>query len=255
MISLQVNVTMRTTDPIKLVKEIIEAHGGESYWNSLDGLDVEISVSGFLFTAKHRPFLDHVRVRASAKEPRFTFHDFPRKGLTGEMIGDEEVIIKDADGRVLDRRKQPRAAFSNLRRQLYWDDLDFIYFGGYATWNYLTAPFLFLRPGFTFEMLDPLPGEFSHWQRLRVRFPADIPTHSETQEFYFDEDLHLRRLDYEATVIGRWAHAAHLCEEYRVFGGLQAPTRRRVRPLMLGTKPLPWPVLVALDIHDIHPVF
>ena len=38
----------------------------------------------------------------------------------------------------------PRAAFRSLRRQLYWDDLDFIYFGGYATWNCLLTPFLFL---------------------------------------------------------------------------------------------------------------
>jgi len=27
------------------------------------------------------------------------------------------------------------------------DELDFIYFGGYATWNYLTAPFLLARKG------------------------------------------------------------------------------------------------------------
>jgi hypothetical protein len=28
--------------------------------------------------------------------------------------------------------------------------------------------------------------------------------------------------------------AAHLCEEYRTFDGIRAPTRRRVVPLLLG---------------------
>jgi len=245
---------MMTGEPLAFIRDIVKAHGGESYWNSLDALEAEVSVCGFLFTAKHRPVLNHVRVRASAREPRFTFHDFPLKGQTGELIGDEEVLIQDAEGNVLSRRVHPRSAFFGLRRELWWDDLDFIYFGGYAMWNYLSIPFLFLQPGFRFEMPGPLPGRQKPWQRLRVSFPENIPTHCETQDFYFDEHLHLCRMDYTAAVIGRWASAAHLCGEYKMFGKIQAPTRRRVRPLVFGTRVLPWPVLVAIDIHHIRPV-
>jgi hypothetical protein len=36
--------------------------------------------------------------------------------------------------------------------------------------------------------------------------------------------------------------------------GLMAPTRRRVRPILFGAHPLPGPILVALDIHNILPV-
>jgi hypothetical protein len=74
------------------------------------------------------------------------------------------------------------------------------------------------------------------------------------QIFYFDENWLLRRLDYVAEVVGGWAHAAHLCENYQDFNGLMAPTRRRVRPILFGDHPLPGPILVALDIHNILPV-
>jgi hypothetical protein len=230
--------------------EVIEAHGGAPYWNQLDKIEAEISASGFLFTTKRRPILDHVRVHAYAHEPRFTFFDFPLKGQESNFIGDNEVNIKDRDGRVIASRERPRMAFRGLRRQFFWDNLDFIYFGGYATWNYLTAPFLFLRPGFEFKMLEPLAGQYIPSSRLQVTFPEDIPTHSKHQIFYFDENRLLQRLDYTALVVGRWARAAHLCYDYRDFGHIKAPTRRRVRPLFFGKEPLPWPTLVSLDIHD-----
>lgn len=234
----------------KKVMEIIETHGGSRCWNSLKALDAVISARGFLFTAKHRPILNRVRVRAYAHEPRFAFYDFPVSGQTAELIGNDEARITDAEGGIASRAR-PREAFRGLRRQLYWDSLDFIYFGGYATWNYLTTPFLFLREGFQFKMLDPIPG--SHL-RLKATFPEDIPTHCREQVFYFDERLRLTRLDYTAEVVGRWAHAAHLCEGYRAFGNIKAPTRRRVFPLLVGNRPLPGPTLVAIDIHDIQAV-
>ena len=71
---------------------------------------------------------------------------------------------------------------------------------------------------------------------------------------YFDENGQLQRLDYVAEVVGGWAHAAHVCENYQDFSGLKAPTHRRARPILFGNHPLPGPVLVALDIHNILPV-
>jgi hypothetical protein len=88
--------------------------------------------------------------------------------------------------------------------------------------------------------------------RLRVTFPSALPTHCATQDFFFDEQHRLRRLDYVAEVVGGWARAAHLCEEYRDFDGFRAPTRRRVFPLLAGDRPFPFPTLVAIDIHAIR---
>ncbi len=241
-------------DPKQIVKEIIEVHGGLEYWNSLEALEAEISASGFLFTAKQRPVLKRVLMRASIREPRFSFLDYPKPGQTAELIGIKEVRIVDSNGVVLSRRENPRDAFKGLRRLFYWDDLDFIYFAGYATWGYLAIPFLLARKGVVTEILDPLPGALSGLSRIQATFPDDVPVHSTKQIFYFDDQLLLRRLDYTAEVVGGWAHAAHLCEDYRTFGRIKAPTRRRALPLLVGNTPIPGPVLVKIDVHDIRPI-
>lgn len=234
------------------LSEIVRAHGGAELWRGLAALDAVVSASGFLFTAKRRPPLKRVRMRAWAREPRFAFFDYPQPGQTAELIGTGEVRITGAEGQVIARRVDPRAAFRGLRRLVRWDDLDFVYFAGYATWNYLTTPFLFLREGFAFKLLDPGQSDPPGTIRLHATFPEDIPTHSREQVFHFDGERLLRRLDYTAEVVGGWAHAAHFCEDYRTFGGLEAPTRRRVLPLFGGERPLPGPTLVAIDVHDLR---
>jgi len=239
---------------MQIIHEAIDAHGGIEYWKSLEALDAEISAGGFLFTAKFRPLLDHVRMRAYTKEPRFSFFDFPSKGQTSELIGTDRVQILDSSGEIIAQRKDPRAAFHGIRRQFIWDDLDFIYFAGYATWNYLTTPFLLASDGFIVEALEPLKGEFSHLTRILVTFPDNIPTHSRRQIFYFNEKHLLKRLDYTAEVVGGWAHAAHFCGYYRTFGRIMAPTQRQVFPLLFGNKLLPGPTLVRIEVHDIAPV-
>jgi hypothetical protein len=243
---------MADTDVQKIVEKVIEAHGGASRWRDLEAIEAIISVRGFLFKAKRRPILNRVRVRASTREPRFTFYDYPRSGRTSVFIGNEEVRITDADHQVLVSRTEPRAAIQGLRRQLYWDALDFAYFGGYATWNYLVTPFIFLRDDFHFEIRESFSAHPGYPLQLQVEFPPDLPTHCQNQTFFFDSDYLLRRLDYTAEVISRWAYAAHTCDNYRDFGGFQFPTQRRVLPLLLWKKPLPGPVIVAIDIHEIH---
>jgi hypothetical protein len=245
---------MALVDAIKVVHEAVEAHGGMDYWNRIEALDAEISARGFLFKAKQRPVLRRVRMRAATREPRFSFFDFPKPGQTAELIGTDRVRILDNEGKIIAQRENPRAAFRGLRRLVYWDDLDFTYFGGYATWNYLTAPFLLIRKGFVIEALPPLPGLLASFTRLAVSFPEDLPSHSRKQIFYFDDERLLRRLDYTAEVVGGWAHAAHLCEEYRTFDGIKAPTRRRALPLPFGNDPLPGPKLVELEVHNIQPI-
>ena len=241
-------------DGREVVEKVVDAHGGAARWHSLEAVEAVISVRGFLFAIKRRPILDRIRVRASIHEPKFVFYGYPRAGRNSVFVGNEEVCITSGDNQVLVSRQQPRAAFRHFRQQLYWDALDFTYFGGYATWNYLVTPFLFLKKNIRFEELEPLPSDSEYLPRLRVSFPEGFPTHCQKQIFYFDRNYHLRRLDYTAEVISRWARGAHYCDNYQDFEGFKVPTKRRVYPLFVGSRRLPGPIIVALDIHDFRPI-
>lgn len=227
---------------------IFDAHGGLDYWRSLSSLDVEMSARGFLFTAKRVAPQSHARLTIDVREPRVVLHDYPAAGHRAVLHGGRRVEILDGAGAVLDARSNPRQAFSH-GRLLHWDAIDFAYFCGYAMWNYLTLPFLLARPGVTANAPEPQAAG----TRLRVTYPDDIPTHSPTQDLYFDESGRLLRHDYIAEVVGSWAGAAHLCRDYRRFGELLLPTTRRVYPRGPFGRPLPLPTLVAIDIHHVEP--
>lgn len=85
-----------------LLDEVIEAHGGRRRWQ------------------KAREIRAHVR-----------------SGSTGVFSGDSARILA-ADGQVKCEREGARQAFfgvSGVPRKLRWDDLDALYFAGYANWN------------------------------------------------------------------------------------------------------------------------
>lgn len=228
---------------------IFDAHGGLAYWRSLTAVELEMSASGFLFTAKRIPPQRHVHLTINTHSPEVVLHDYPSPGKSAALHGCDRVEIRDSAGTVLESRSNPRAAFGFGRHSLYWDAMDFAYFCGYAMWNYTTLPFLLIRPGFTVSK----PSTVSGMTRLTAGFPPDLPTHCPTQDLYFDPSGKLVRHDYTAQVVGSWAKAIHLCENYRKFDELWLPTRRRVYPKGPFNRPLPLPTLVAIDIHDARP--
>lgn len=234
------------------LNEIMAAHGGKAYWDTLDSIEVELSADGFLFTSKGVKPQRHVRMTICTTHPEVVTHDYPERGQTTRLFGDERVDIVDEHGKVLQSRSQPRGAFKRLRRMFHWDALDFAYFSSYAMWGYMTAPFLLLHEGVQVtEAGDAGDG----YTRLAVQFPQSLPVHCTHQEFFFDKEHHLHRLDYTAEVVGSWAKAAHFCVAYKQFGGLWLPTRRRVYPKLLFGRPMKLLTLVAIDIHDVIPHF
>ena len=222
-----------------LLERAIAAHGGRERWERLQAIDVTADVGGPAFALKGRGLGRrrlHARVRAH--EPHVTFHAFGARRSTG-TFDRGAVALGDA------RREADEARASARGRP--WDDLDELYFDGYALWQYATAPFAFAAPGF--EVREG-PGDGT----LRVRFPADVPSHSREQVFHFDAQGILRRLDYTAEVMGPWARAAHLCARHRTFAGVVVPTRRRVHPLLprgAVARPL---TLIAIDVVDVRAV-
>jgi hypothetical protein len=186
-------------------------------------------------------------------EQHAVFHGFPREDQQA-VFDRGDVRIETRDGELINARPNARAAFaglSALRRNLRWDALDAAYFAGYAWWNYLSTPLLLTRERVTITEGDTSPQPGERWRRLEVSFPADVHTHSQRQTLYVDASGLIRRHDYVAQPIGRWARAAHYCDDHRQFAGLVFPTRRRVRPRGPRGRSLSHPILVALDIDQI----
>jgi hypothetical protein len=100
--------------------------------------------------------------------------------------------------------------------------------------------------------VDTFGGET--WSKLRVTFPPDEPTHCRTQMYYLDAEHLIRRLDYVAEPIGRWARAAHFCAGYREWRGLRVPTNRWVVPRTRNDRVWSWPPLVRIRITAVRPI-
>jgi len=48
------------------------------------------------------------------------------------------------------------------------------YFKGYTLWDYLTTPFLLMRPGFEGAEIAPRREGEETWRGLRAKLPSDI---------------------------------------------------------------------------------
>ena len=236
----------------ELLDLAIAAHGGMERWRSLNTIAVRISVGGGLLAAKWKLHARRGEGRTECSKPRSVFSPYSGPGRRG-VFEPNKVWIETEDGNLLQERKDPRAAFRGLRRTIYWDYLDLLYFAGYALWNYLCAPFFLAMPDFELREIEPWDEKGERWRRLQVHFPPRIPTHSREQVFYFDDRGLLRRLDYTAEVVGSWAKAAHYCFDHKTFSGLVVPTRRRVLLRRADGRAVPGPVLVWIELADVKP--
>jgi hypothetical protein len=240
---------------VKLLDEVLEAHGGLDRWRAAERITARVRSGGLLLRTRvpGNRFADY-RLSVEVHEPRAALEPFPRDGLRG-VLEQGTPRIEDTAGALIESRPDPGPEFSGLsglRRNLRWDALDATYFAGYAMWNYLTTPLLLTRDEVTVREGEPWTEGGETWQRLEAEFGGGLDTHSPRQTFYFDAQRRLRRHDYVARVVGSWAHAAHYCDDHAQAGGLVFPTRRRVRPVGLRNRALPGPTLVSLDLSEIH---
>jgi hypothetical protein len=215
-----------------LLESVIEAHGGAERWSKIKTISCTWNFHGLLLDLKGYPGWRQPTITIDTKaEPNAII-----TGLAGDptnkwIFSANHVSIVNAKGQVLQERSNPRDAFKTHQRYppTPWDDLDLLYFVGYAMYNYLMTPFIFSREGFTAKELEPYMeherGET--WRVLEVTHPDGWPAHNKVQQFYFGEhDFLLRRLDYFADVVH--SAAAHFCFDLKRYGGLVIPTYRRV---------------------------
>jgi hypothetical protein len=238
-----------------LLDEVLEANGGLERWRAARTVTARVRSGGLLLRTRvpGNRFADY-HLTVDVQQPRAVLDPFPGDGEVG-VFDHGEVRIETSDGEVLASRAAPRSAFSGLsglRRHLRWDALDAAYFVGYAMWNYLTTPLLLTRDGVEVTEGEDWSEQGETWRRIEARCPAAIDTHSERQTFYWDARGVLRRHDYVAEPVGRWAHAAHYCDEHVRAGGLVFPTRRRVLPVGLRNRSLPLPTMVWIELSELH---
>ncbi|MGN5380770.1 hypothetical protein ACQ4WX_37650 [Streptomyces lasalocidi] len=130
--------------------------------------------------------------------------------------------------------------------------MDRAYFNGYALWTYLTTPFFMIMDGMTVEEKEPwTESPTEHWRHLRVTFPDGIASHSTVQDFYFGDDLLLRRHDYHVDIAGGFA-AAQYVTDIEEAGGIKFPTRRRAYLRGPDGRPDHDHVMVSIDLSDVY---
>ena len=238
--------------PATLLDEVLAAHGGAGRFAAVGEIVWRVRSGGFAIGSKRAGRrLPIFEARIATDRPHTVISPYPGPGRRGVFDGSDDVVRIETDGgAVVAERAAPRAMFSRPRRAVWWDDLDVLYFAGYALWAYATAPFCFTRPGFEVSEIEPFAEGTSLRRRLAVTFAADVPAHSTEQAFHIDDTGLIRRNDYTAEVFGGWAKAAHYVDEYTAVDGLMVARRRRVYPRRPDGRPRPFPTLVSLDVSD-----
>ena len=236
----------------ELLHRAIAAHGGQERFDATERVTSDLRLSGLAFPLRFkRGALADYTGMVSTRDPYAVLWPYPEPGRRG-VFDNGDVRIESDSGEVIAERKNARAAFGG-RRNIWWDDLDLLYFAGYALYGYVGAPFIFTRPGYEVEEIEPWREHGEEWPGLRVRFPADVPAHSREQSYYFGPDGLLRRNDYTAEVFGGWAKAAHYCWDYREFGGFMVPTRRAAMARGPRGRPVRAIKMVKIAIDDARP--
>ncbi len=232
---------------------MLEAHGGIESWGKVQLLKIDLDIGGNLLLTKCKsPRLRNLHCSVFANEIKTVIENYPKSGLWGIFQNDHVEIVDDV-GSSVGGRKVVR---EKLTQKKIWDDLDLLYFLGYAIWNYASTPFLLCFHGVEAKEISSWRSQQGQtFRRLRVRFPASIPTHCSTQIFYFDDKYMQTRLDYTAEIFGSWAKGAHICKAHRSFDGFIFPTERKVLGNWLTRSPLPFPPAMQGRVRDIDIIF
>ncbi|WP_432936632.1 hypothetical protein ACQPXM_23410 [Kribbella sp. CA-253562] len=213
-----------------LLARVLESHGGLDQWSQVNQVTAQLSLGGPFWGWKGWPevYADQT-VQLDPRREFITFEPFTGPGRISSLEvaagSPERVEIRDGD-RLVDGRDNPRATFPAYENETPWDAVQVAYFTSAATWNYLTAPFVFAHPEVTTEEIAPWTEAGQTWRRLAVRFPDSIANHNPDQVFYYDETFRQRRMDYQPDVTG--SPIAHYTHNPKVFDGFLFYTLRLV---------------------------
>ena len=136
------------------------------------------TLGGYLFEIKQHPNgLRTALVKVDARRPRTLIVPFPEQGKRG-IYQEGKVWVQTDAGAMVEELPAPRAAYEGHERHTPWNDLQYLYFIGYAFWNYFTTPFLLALDGVICEEIEPWEENHQKWRVLRATFDSSIDTHS-----------------------------------------------------------------------------
>jgi hypothetical protein len=234
----------------ELLTKVIDAHGGMDRWNRFEKVEATVVGGGGFFRFKGMARDSEPRhLMVWLHKPRVTLNLFGAADQSAVFTPDRVAVEKD-NGTVVAERSSPREAFAGHQMSTPWDPLHQAYFSGEAFWTYFTVPFLLAADGVRVEETEPWREGSETWRVLRARFPGSIETHCFVQDFFFGEDLMLRRHDYSVNVAGGFG-AAQLTSEYATANGFRLPTKRRAYTRGADRQPILDMLMVSIDVSDV----
>jgi hypothetical protein len=235
----------------ELLASIVEAHGGLDRWRRFNRVEATIVTGGAFWGMKNlTQDQDPRRMTVSLHEERASVAPFGDPDWHTEFTPDRIAILR-GDGTVVAERHDPRTSFAGHEMTTPWDPLHRAYFNGYALWTYLTTPFLLTMDGVQVTEGEPWKEGRETWRVLHARFPGSIATHSALQDFFFGDDLLLRRHDYNVDVAGGF-DGAQLVYDYIEADGIRLPSRRRAYTRGSDFRPRLDPLMVSIDVSDVR---
>lgn len=234
----------------KLLASILDTHGGLVRWKGYERVDATIVSGGGFFPLKGLiQDSSPRRMTAWLHEERSSVSPYGAPDQR-TMFTPDRIAIEKSDGTLVAERRAPKDSFAGHQMNTPWDPLHRAYFNGEALWTYLTTPFLLAMEGVCVEETEPWAEGSEVWRILRAYFPGSIETHSLVQDFFFAEDLTLRRHDYSVNIAGGFA-ASQLTSQYAEVGGIRLPTRRRAYTRGPDRRPILDMLMVSIDIGDV----
>jgi hypothetical protein len=233
----------------ELLQLAVDAHGGLARWNQLQTITASMSSTGAIWHIKGRPdVLKDIVMEVSLHEEKVVtrYRDQHRRTI----FTPREIISESEDGKLFERRTNPRASFEGQTRETPWDDIHVAYFQSEALWTYLTTPFLYTYPGFVTEEIAPWQENGETWRRLKVTFPDNVSSHTREQISYFGSDGLLRRHEYTVDILGG-ATGVNYAADYKEFDGIMIPTTRKIYSYDAEKRKVPDPLLVDVRIGEV----
>src|SRR5260370_3846051 len=86
---------------------VLQAYGGEAVWKAATAVESTVTVGGLLFQLKGINIPPHAKITVDVQRPRTVIDPMDESGDIGVLDG-FSVMIVTPDGRVLERRAEPR---------------------------------------------------------------------------------------------------------------------------------------------------